>query len=262
MGLYDDPFYYDIAFSFRNFPAEVDVFETLIGRHSGRPVKRILEIACGNAPHLEEIARRGYEFVGVDRDRNMLAFSRKKAEQAGIDAQFVRSDIRDFKIDPPADFAFVAVGSLYVENTEDLERHFSCMAKALEPGGLYVLDWCVSLSPLLEHIDRWSMRRKDVRMQCMFRQVVIDPIAQLAEERVVLDVNHSGKEFTIEETLRRRLIFPQEFLLMMRHSPDFEFVGWWNHFDPDEPLVWEPDGDCSRILTAVRRRGGDARTLL
>jgi SAM-dependent methyltransferase len=255
MGLYDDPLYYDVAFSFRDLPAEVDAFETLIDRYSKRRVKRILEIACGNAPHLEEIARRGYEYVGVDRDHKMLAFGRKKAEEAAIDARFVRSDICDFKIDPPADFAFVAIGFLYVADTEELERHFSCMAKALAPGGLYLLDWCISAGPSLEYINRWSMRRGDIRMQCMFQQVVIDPVAQLAEEHIVLDVKHSGKKFTIEETLRRRLIFPQEFLLMMRHSPDFEFVGWWNHFDPDESLVWDPDGDFSRILAAIRRKG-------
>lgn len=253
MGIYDDPFYYDIAFSFRNFTAEVDTFETLIHRYSKIPVNRILEVACGNAPHLEDLAERGYKYVGLDLNEKMLAHSRKKADRLGMPAQFIQGDMRSFTLDAPVDFAFIALGSLYVKTTQELEQHFASMAKAISPGGLYLIDWCIAAEYSMDMTLRWSIKQDDVKMQCAWRQIVLDPFTQLAEEHIELDIEHDGRRFTITDVLQRRLIFAEEFLLMMKLWKGFEFVGWWSHFDPDEPLAWDDDADVSRVLVAVRR---------
>ena len=43
-SVYSNPKYYEIAFSFRNIPKEVDVFEKSIALYSRIPVKEIFEI--------------------------------------------------------------------------------------------------------------------------------------------------------------------------------------------------------------------------
>ncbi|MCK4526646.1 class I SAM-dependent methyltransferase, partial [candidate division WOR-3 bacterium] len=65
-NLYDNPKYYEIAFSFRDIPAEVDVFEKSFKRFSEIPVKSVLELACGNSPHMKELVKRGYQYNGLD----------------------------------------------------------------------------------------------------------------------------------------------------------------------------------------------------
>lgn len=60
--LYDHPKYYDIAFSYRDIPKEVDVFEECIRRFAKTPVKRMLELCCGPAPHMVELVKRGYQW--------------------------------------------------------------------------------------------------------------------------------------------------------------------------------------------------------
>ena len=47
--LYDNPKYYLIAFSYRDIPKEVDVFEECIRRFAKTPVERMLELCCGPA---------------------------------------------------------------------------------------------------------------------------------------------------------------------------------------------------------------------
>jgi hypothetical protein len=52
--VYHNPKYYELAFSFRDIPAEVDVFEALVKQYSRIPVSHVLELGCGPAPHLAE----------------------------------------------------------------------------------------------------------------------------------------------------------------------------------------------------------------
>src|ERR1700722_14985744 len=102
-AVYHHPAYYELAFSFRDIPAEVDVFETLIGRHSRIPVRRLLELGCGPAPHLPELSRRGYSYVGLDLSRPMLDHAQRKAAPFGASATFVEASMLDFHLAEPVE---------------------------------------------------------------------------------------------------------------------------------------------------------------
>jgi hypothetical protein len=64
MTLYEQPKYYEIAFSFINPKEHVDRFERIIKKFSQIKVKKFLDIACGPSLQLREIASRGYEAIG------------------------------------------------------------------------------------------------------------------------------------------------------------------------------------------------------
>jgi len=66
MDIYKHPRYYEIAFSFFDPKQQVDCFEEIIAKFSKVKVKRFLDIACGPSLQLREIAKRGYEAVGLD----------------------------------------------------------------------------------------------------------------------------------------------------------------------------------------------------
>jgi len=42
---------------------------------------------------LEELARRGYEYIGIDINEGMLAYAQHKAEVLGIPATFIKADM-------------------------------------------------------------------------------------------------------------------------------------------------------------------------
>lgn len=65
MAVYDEPLYYEIAFSFVNVNEQVNLFEKFIGKYSKVKVKRVLDIACGPSLQLREMAKRGYEVIGL-----------------------------------------------------------------------------------------------------------------------------------------------------------------------------------------------------
>lgn len=62
--IYKQAHYYEIAFSFVDVRKQVDLFEKMIKKYSGIPVISVLDIACGTALQLEEMARRGYRAIG------------------------------------------------------------------------------------------------------------------------------------------------------------------------------------------------------
>jgi hypothetical protein len=55
--VYDQPLYYEIAFSYQDVKRQVDFFEEVARKYSKVPVRRFLDIACGPSPQLRELAK-------------------------------------------------------------------------------------------------------------------------------------------------------------------------------------------------------------
>lgn len=49
-----------------------------------------------------------------------------------------------------------------------------------------------------------------------------------------------------------KLIFPQEFLKLVNRNGKFEFLGWFNNFDLEQPL--EKAEKFNRPVTLLRKR--------
>jgi SAM-dependent methyltransferase len=252
-NVYEHPEYYDLAFSFRDFAKEVDVFEQCIERYSRIPVKRMLELASGTSPHLDELARRDYEYTGLDISQAMIDYSRKKAEALGVRSEFLRCDMRHFRLKPPVDFAYTMCGSLYTITTDDVMAHLRCVADALRSGGLYFLDWCVDFEWLdaPRQDQKWSTERNGIGVRFDFTREIVDRASQLCLHRLRLEIDDHGRNLNLESVDRVRVIFPQELLLLVEKSRAFEFIGWWNKCDLDSPM--EQASTVDRPITLLRR---------
>lgn len=236
--LYDHPEYYEIAFSFRDIPVEVSVFEECFRRFSRNPVKSVLELGCGNSPHMEELVKRGYEFNGLDLSWAMLEYSRQKASRIGAEVNLVLGDMADFSLPTKFDFVFIMLGSLSLNNTAQLITHFDSVARVLETGGLYFLDWCIQYETPFEAEggDSWEMERGDIHVKATIYWKAINRVEQTFEEKLLLEVDDHGKRLEFVGTNIKRAIYPQEILLFVSGRPDFEFLGWWNNWDLSRPL--------------------------
>lgn len=249
--VYSNPGYYEIAFSFRDIAAEVDVFEQCIEKYSQIPAATVLELGCGPAPHLTELARRGYRYIGLDLSSAMLEYAQSRADAVKASARFELADMMDFELDEQVDFAYILLGSLEPRNTAELISHFDCVSRALKQGGLYFLDWCVAFAPSQERTESWEMVRGQVRVKTTAQTNLINPVEQIFEESLTLEVEDGGAKKVLRGTSVVRQIYPQEFLLFVAARSDFEFAGWWNNWDITQPL----DGkqEISRPITILRR---------
>jgi SAM-dependent methyltransferase len=251
--LYDYPEYYEIAFSFRDINAEVDLFEECFRRFSGIPVKSVLELGSGNSPHMGELVKRGYRYCGLDLNDAMLDYSREKARDLGVRINLIKGDMIDFNLKSRVDFVFVMLGSLFATSTSDLVKHFSSVSRVLRKGGLYLLDWCVQTEPPWQTKggSNWEIERNGVRVKTTVTWKPVNIIKQIFEETIAFEVDDNGEKIEISGSDIRRAIYPQEFLRFISGLKTFEFIGWWNNWNLDQPL--EKAIKVDRPITLVRR---------
>ena len=173
MEIYKQPFYYEIAFSFINPKEQVDNFEKIIHKFSKIKVNRFLDIACGPSLQLREIARRGYEAIGLDLYPEMLVYLRKKAKEERVKIETIQANMYKFRLKKKADFAFIMMGSLDAESNEKFLSHLDSVAASLNKGGLYfiqnmTLDWTQSVK------QKWTMERDGITVEATFESHLKD----------------------------------------------------------------------------------------
>jgi ubiquinone/menaquinone biosynthesis C-methylase UbiE len=98
---------YEVAFSYRDVPTEVD---TLVGwhrRHAAVPLGRVLELAAGPADHALEFARRGIVATALDLNPSMCHRAEQRARSAQLPLAVVCADMTDFTLDGSYDLALL-----------------------------------------------------------------------------------------------------------------------------------------------------------
>jgi SAM-dependent methyltransferase len=239
MSIYASPLYYEIAFSFFDVKKQVDTFATVIDKFSKVKVNRFLDIACGPSLQLREIAKRGYEAIGLDLAPEMLEYLSGKAEEEGLKIRTIRADMSNFKLETEVDFAFIMMGSLEFQSNEQFLDHLECLACSLKKGGLYFIqNKAVDWTNIPE--QRWNSERNGIAVQTTYKTDWKDVLDQVFTETIVLEVNDHGRKMTFKSKEDLKFIFPQEFKTLIALNGRFEFLGWWEGAEStwllDEPL--------------------------
>jgi len=221
-----------------------------IERFSSIKVKRVFEVGCGGAPHAEELIRRGYIYTGLDKNRNMLDYATTRWHHLTPVPEFMEADMVSFIPTKKHDFAFVMLGSLYLNSIEEMTSHFDCMADCLRSGSLYFLDWCVQFTdPLTRSISNSIVNERDgIKVESNFKTRLIDSVRQMYEETWTLNVDDHGQRQRFQMVERNKAVFPQEFLLFIENLTDFEMIGWWKDWDLSKPIDGETEVDRPVIL--------------
>ena len=121
--------------------AEVKFLERTWRRHLRRPVHRVLDLACGDSPHGQLLAKRGIRVVGVDRAPAMIAAGRAAA---GRDerVRLYRRRIERFRLPERLFDAAIFMSETFPVLTSNaaLLGHLRSVAALLRRGGLYCID--------------------------------------------------------------------------------------------------------------------------
>jgi SAM-dependent methyltransferase len=166
--IYDHPLYYDILFGFDR-SREAEFFHRAFLRAGVEAGERVLEVAAGPARVGRLLARRGWSVTAVDRSPAMLALARDAAAAEGTRIETRCADMTAFE--SAAEFA-AACNPLssfrLLQSDREVDAHLRCMASALRPGGVYVLDLAFiekDGDPVRTTGDSWEMTRGEVTVQ-------------------------------------------------------------------------------------------------
>jgi SAM-dependent methyltransferase len=231
---YTAPRLYEIAFDM-NRKGEVDFLVHCFKRYARRPVRRVLDIACGTGPHLTRLADRGYAMAGLDLSPANIDFVRARLAAKGQRAELVVGDMTDFRLRRPVDVALCMQDSQgHLLTNEQLVAHLRTVGRALRRGGLYIFDRYMASSwtdPARSW--SWSRRRGRLIVRASFSALNdVNPVSQVFREHMMLEAVENGTRRVYRQTHLSRMVFPQELRALVDLAGGFEFVQWFYGFKP------------------------------
>lgn len=116
-----------------DFELPADPIPELERRVETLPGGRALDVATGTGRNALFLAERGYEVDGVDVSDRALEIARQRAEERGVDVNWIRADVADLDLEPET-FDVIAVSYFAALATiPDLKE-------ALAPGGVLICE--------------------------------------------------------------------------------------------------------------------------
>ena len=137
--------YYDDWNAEIDYSAWADGAERFFGRFARGTVSDVLDLACGTGRMTVELAKRGYDLIGVDRSPEMLDFARTAAEEAGegISSRilWLLQEMTNFELYGTVDAVLCCLDSVnHLTKRTDLAKTFSLVHNYLNPDGLFLFD--------------------------------------------------------------------------------------------------------------------------
>ena len=143
----------------RGTVGECDFIEKEI---AGDKTARILDIGCGTGRHAIELARRGYDVVGIDLSESLLRRAGEKAAAMGLAVDFRRHDARDLPFRREFDLAIMLCeGAFPLMETDEMNfRILQGAANALKPGSKFIFTTLNGLFPLFHSVKEFLAAEK------------------------------------------------------------------------------------------------------
>lgn len=130
-----DKLMYDVDYS-----KWADYIEDIFKRNGIKP-SMILDLGCGTGNFCIEMAKRGYEMIGVDLSPDMLSCARDKSEKEGLDILYLNQDMTCFELYGTVDVVVCLMDSVnYITSKRAVKRMFKLVKNYLNPDGLFIFD--------------------------------------------------------------------------------------------------------------------------
>lgn len=244
---YSLPELYDIAFGFRDIPAQVDFLCEVAQKHLGRKLTSVLELGCGPAYHTREMARRNLIADGLDLGPEMAAYARTLVAAQELRAEIFEADMRSFRGVKKYDLACLLLASFaQLETNQDILDNFSCAADNLCDGGIYIIetvhprDFYEDETSIVE--KSWTMTRGDITVETNWggNNQQYDPVTEVDDIVVSYTVTTPQGVVRYEFPDRYRRCTFQTFQALVALSGRFRIVDIFGAFDTGIPFSNNP----------------------
>jgi SAM-dependent methyltransferase len=250
--LYDSPEIYDVAFGW-DLDLELTFVESCLRTHVVDPVRRILEPACGTGRILVPLASRGYEVLGYDQSAEMVAFAAAKIARVG--GRVMRGDMASFHPPGPFDAAINLVNSVgYLLEDADAASHLACVAEAVLPGGVYLVQFSYGGEPPEQAaFGPWPNTRAGLRTELTWRVVREDPAARRSYQECRIEATRGQERRVLEESHVLRYWTQEDFDRIVEGS-EFELAAvYFDRFE-EKPLDEPRTGLDGNLYHVLRRK--------
>jgi SAM-dependent methyltransferase len=177
--------------------AEVDF---IAGALAPPPGGEVLDLACGYGRHAIGLARRGLRMTGVDFHAGYLAAAADDAAAAGVAVRWTRADMRALPFVGAFDAAYSYFTSFGYFSDAENEQVLAGVARALRPGGRFLLD-VLNRDHVLTHPQQraWNPLGDG---SLLMEETTLDLRRSLVLNRQIHVTPQTGAQITKESTLR------------------------------------------------------------
>lgn len=101
----------------------------------------VCDLGCGSGSITLELARRGYDIIGVDQSSEMLRIAQEKFRENGLDGLFLCQDITRLDLFGTVDVFICLTDTVnHLTGKNDFSKLVSGFRNFLNPGGLFIFD--------------------------------------------------------------------------------------------------------------------------
>jgi SAM-dependent methyltransferase len=258
MSVFDRDYsrYYDLLYADKDYGAEAAYVSRLIS-HGKRAINgSLLELGCGTGRHAVELARLGYDVLGVDRSAAMVEKAQRRVapfpKRLGRRLSFVQADIEKFRIRDKFDAVISLFHVISYQTTNELVfAAFKTASHHLKRNGLFIFD--VWYGPAV-----WTQRPSTRVKRWADQEVSITRFAEpfMNPERNTVEVCYSINCVPSKTGLRKE--FRESHLMRFFFLPELKFFLMQSGFHYVRAEEWlsgdKPSTETWSITVIAKRR--------
>jgi len=260
MDIYASALLYEIAFDFRDVPAECDFLLQMYEAHGpgGRP-KAFLELGCGPGFHVVEMGAREIPSTGLDLSMAMIARLQSIASERKVSVSSAVGDMRSFDLGDRFSLAATLMDTAsHLLSNQDILDHLDRVADHLHPQGIYVIE----LAHPANHFrvrqtarTQWTSERYGWNVAASWGTPddPFDPITEVESVSVTLTGKSPEGRTEIHQAevpVRRLTHLCLEALIALNGR--FEVVDWFGSMSATVPF--DNSREAWRMVSVLRRR--------
>jgi SAM-dependent methyltransferase len=256
--VYDEVEAYEVAFSYRDVPAEVDVLTAWYHRHTTGRLERALELAAGPGDHALELARRGLTVTALDLNASMCRRAAARARLERLNVSVACADMTAFAVEDSFDLVLLMLDSAaHLLTLDDFISMLMATARHTRVGGLLICEMSHPADFLTLDVrtnTEWETTRGDltVRLRWGTASDDFDPTTQVQQTQVRLETCRAGQQPQVrEEVVAERRWTATEVEAAVRLSGEWETVARYGALSIDQPF--DNDDSSWRMIHILRR---------
>ena len=123
------------------YSKRAEFIRTLLNRHGVGDGAIVLDLACGTGSLTLELAKYGYDMIGVDNSPMMLCEAQNKAYDSGTNMLFLCQSMPELDLFGTIDAAVCTLDSLnHLDTPEEIEATIEKVGLFMNHGGIFVFD--------------------------------------------------------------------------------------------------------------------------